>query len=108
MVSASNRKSKTQLTVLAAALFLIVPAAFAGSSDSGAYLGVHIQDITPEIASSLRLSDVNGVVVQSIDHDGPACKAGIKSNDVITSVAGTRIQNVQQMVQVMNGMAGGS
>ena len=108
MTSASICKSKTQLAVIAAALLLALPAAFAGSKDSGAYLGVHISDITPELAATLKLNDISGVVVQSIDHDGPACKAGIKNNDVITSVAGTRIQNIQQMVEVMNGMSAGS
>ncbi|MFZ0704547.1 MAG: PDZ domain-containing protein [Candidatus Korobacteraceae bacterium] len=107
MVSARNHKSKTQLTVLAAALLLTLPA-FAGSAQSGAYLGVHIGDITPELAASLKLNDISGVVVESIDHDGPACKAGIKNKDVITSVAGTKIHNIQQMVEVMNGMAAGS
>ncbi len=107
MISARISKSKTQWTVLAAALLLTLPA-FAGSSDSGAYLGVHIGDITPEVAASLRLNDVSGVVVQSIDHDGPACKAGIKNNDVITSVGGTQIRNTEQMVDVMSGMAAGS
>ncbi len=106
MISARNYKS--QVAVLAAALLWMLPAAFAGSNDSGAYLGVHISDITPEIANNLRLSDINGVVVQSIDHDGPACKAGIRNNDVITSVGGTPIRNIQQMVEVMNTMAAGS
>ena len=101
-------KSKTQLAVMAAALLLALPAAFAGSNNSGAYLGVHIADITPEVANSLKLNDVNGVVVQSIDHDGPACKAGIKNNDVIVSVGGTKIRNTEQMVDVMSGLPAGS
>jgi serine protease Do len=111
MISAHSYKSKTQLAVIVAALLLMLPAAFArsnNSGNSGAYLGVHIADITPEVATSLRLNDVSGVVVQSIDHDGPACKAGIKNNDVIVSVGGTKIRNTEQMVEVMNGMAAGS
>ena len=110
MVSANISKSKTQLAVLAVAVLLTLPAAFAapGSNEPGAYLGVHIGDITPEMAANLKLNDISGVVVQSLDHDGPACKAGIKNNDVIVSVAGTRIHNTQQMVEVMQGMAAGS
>ena len=46
--------------------------------------------------------------MQSIDHDGPACKAGIRNNDVIVSVAGTKIRNTEQMVELMHGMAAGS
>jgi membrane-associated protease RseP (regulator of RpoE activity) len=106
MISARNYKS--QVAVLAAALLMMLPAAFAGSNDTGAYLGVHISDLTPELVSSLRLNDITGVVVQSIDHDGPACKAGIRNNDVIVSVAGTPVRNIQEMVAVMNNMAAGS
>lgn len=110
MISAHIYKSKKQLAFMAAALLLALPAAFAasGSNNSGAYLGVHISDITPELATTLRLNDISGVVVESIDHDGPACKAGIKNNDVITAVAGTKISNIQQMVAVMNTMSAGS
>ncbi len=110
MVSASNSKSKVQVAVLAVAVLFTLPAAFAvpGSNESGAYLGVHIGDITPEVAANLKLNDISGVVVQSIDHDGPACKAGIRNNDVITSVNGTRVGNIQQMVELMQGLSAGS
>ncbi len=110
MVSTSISKSKPHWAVLAAAVLLTLPAAFASprSTESGAYLGVHINDITPELASSLKLTDNNGVVVESIDHDGPACKAGMKNNDVIVSVNGTKIRSTQQMVDLMHGMAAGS
>jgi serine protease Do len=104
----SARSYKSQMVVLATALLWILPAAFAAPANSGAYLGVHISDITPELANNLRLSEASGVVVLSIDHDGPACKAGIMSNDVIVSVAGAQVRNIQQMVQVMNTMAAGS
>ena len=53
------------------------------------------------LATSLRLNDISGVVVQSLDHDGPACKAGIKNNDVIVSVGGTKSATYEQMVELM-------
>src|ERR1700742_743035 len=109
MFSTNVSKSKVQLAVLAAAVLLTLPAAFsAGSNESGAYLGVHIGDITPDVATSLKLNDISGVVVQSLDHDGPACKAGIRNNDVIVAVAGTKIHNAEQMVELMQTMAAGS
>jgi membrane-associated protease RseP (regulator of RpoE activity) len=112
MFSSSIHKSKMQWAVLATALLLTVPAAFASpgsnSSESGAYLGVTIGDLTTAQAAALNLHDNHGVVVQSLDHDGPACKAGIEPNDVITSVNGTRVYNVEQMKQVMQGLAAGS
>ncbi len=106
--------SKTQWAVVAAAVLFALPAAFAapypgsGGSSSGAYLGVHINDLTPEQAAGYKLSDSSGVIVMSIDHDGPACKAGIKADDIIMSVNGTRISNIQQMVDVMQTLSAGS
>jgi len=108
MVSAIFSTSKTRWAVMATALLLTIPGAFAGSNDSGAYLGVHISDITPELASSLKLSDNSGVIVESIDHDGPACKAGIRNEDVIVSVAGTKISSAQQAVELIHTIAPGS
>jgi serine protease Do len=109
MFFANISKSKAQWAVLVAAMLLTLPAAFAaGSNQSGAYLGVHIGDITPDVAASLKLNDISGVVVQSLDHDGPACKAGIRNNDIIVAVAGTKIHNAEQMVELMQTMAAGS
>ncbi len=110
MVSAGISKSQTRRTVVATAMLLTLAGAFAfaRSNESGAYLGVSIADLTPEVASTLKLTDNNGVVVKSIDHDGPACKAGMKNDDVIVSVAGTKISNAQQMAELIHGMAAGS
>ncbi len=106
-------RSKTPWAAIAAAAVLFaLPAAFAvpysGNSGSGAYLGVHINNLTPEQAGDLKLADANGVIVTGLDHDGPACKAGIQTNDVIMSVNGTRIGNIQQMVDVMQNLSAGS
>ena len=112
MFSSAIVRSKAQWAVMAAAAVLLaLPAAFArpySGGNSGAYLGVHINDITPDQAASLKLNDYNGVIVMSIDHDGPACKAGIRNNDIITSVNGTKIANMQQMVDVMQNLSAGS
>ncbi len=113
MFSSGIIGSKTQWAVVAAAVLFALPAAFAvpnpgGGSSSGAYLGVHINNLTAEQAADHKLSDTNGVIVMSIDHDGPACKAGIKADDVIMSVNGTKVGNIQQMVDVMQSLSAGS
>ena len=40
------------------------------------YLGVNIQSVTPEIASSLGLKDTKGAIVADVVPGGPAAKAG--------------------------------
>ena len=111
MVSSSIHNAKLCWVGVAAALLLSFPAAFAvpsSNGDSGAYLGVHIADLDQAEAAALKLRSTSGVVVQSIDHDGPACKAGMQTNDVIVSVNGASVNNAQEMVQIMQGLAAGS
>ena len=105
MGRATNSTSKL-VAGMCAVWFLSAAFAVAGDSHSGAYLGVHIADLTPETAASLKAGN-GGVLVLSIDQDGPACKAGLKSNDVITAVDGKKVQNSQQLVGMMQTMSGG-
>ena len=51
-------------------------------------LGLTVQTLTPDIARSLRLSDVNlkGVVVTAVDPNSDAASKGIQVRDVILSI----------------------
>ena len=50
-----------------------------------AWLGVSIQQLTPQLAESLGLDDTHGALVAGVTPDGPAAKAGIKTGDVIAT-----------------------
>ncbi len=54
-------------------------------------LGVGIQAITPDIASSLNLNNTRGVLVREVEQGTPADRAGLKQGDVITSLNNTAI-----------------
>ncbi len=47
------------------------------------WLGVNIQQVTPDIAESLGLKDSSGALVARVTEDGPAAKANIHNGDVI-------------------------
>ena len=47
------------------------------------WLGVIIQEITPEIAEGIGLDGTNGALVAEVSPDSPAEKAGLKSGDVV-------------------------
>jgi Do/DeqQ family serine protease len=49
------------------------------------YLGVTIQDLTPELAHAFRLKDTKGVVIGDVVEKGPASRAKIQAEDVILS-----------------------
>jgi serine protease Do len=47
------------------------------------WLGVRIQDVTPDVAEAMGLADAKGALVTDVP-DGPAKDAGIQAGDVIT------------------------
>jgi len=50
------------------------------------YLGVNIQDITPEIAKSLKLGkNFKGVIIADVLPDGPAGDSGVEQGDIVIS-----------------------
>ncbi len=55
-------------------------------------LGVVIQDITPEVADVLGLSGNSGALVSKVNADSAAEKAGIRIEDVIVTINGTRLR----------------
>jgi serine protease Do len=61
------------------------------------YLGVTIQKITSDIASSLGLKSENGALVAGVAEGGPAERAGIKTGDVITEFNGKPIKDSSEL-----------
>src|SRR5206468_4821518 len=53
-----------------------------GRVDRG-FIGVGIQEVTPELAQSLGLGQPMGALVSSVQPDGPAAAARIQQGDVI-------------------------
>jgi serine protease Do len=60
-----------------------------GGKVSRGFLGVAgLQDITPELAQQFNLPSQNGVLVNDVQPNSPAAKAGIKPDDVIVAFNG--------------------
>jgi Do/DeqQ family serine protease len=51
-------------------------------------LGVSIQAITSDLAASLGIKEVRGVLISGVSPGGPADHAGIKTGDIVTAVNG--------------------
>ncbi|WP_225561813.1 DegQ family serine endoprotease [Rhodanobacter sp. DHB23] len=60
-------------------------------------LGVQSQDITPRIAQLLGLTQDKGVVVTGVDAGSPAEQAGLQPGDVLTSLDGKPLRNVNDL-----------
>jgi len=61
------------------------------------WLGVHIQEVTPELAKALHLPDPTGALVADVSPGGPAAKAGVRSGDVIRAFNGHAIEKVHDL-----------
>jgi len=61
------------------------------------YLGVGIQDLTKDLATSFGLDDTDGVLVASVASGAPAQEAGLKTGDVIVSFDGNDIRDTNQL-----------
>jgi S1-C subfamily serine protease len=73
------------------------PRVFASSDEDGSgWLGVEIGEVTTEKAKDLKLTAQRGVVVMDVEPDGPAAKAGLKENDVITQYDGQVVEGTVQ------------
>ena len=55
------------------------------------YLGIGIQELTPELAKSFGIEQRSGTVVNDVRDDSPAAHAGLKQGDVITKYQGTPV-----------------
>ena len=63
---------------------MIAAAQDTGSVERG-WLGVQIQDLDDELATSLGLKDAHGALVAEVVGDSPASHAGVEAGDVITA-----------------------
>ena len=68
---------------------------FRSDGETG-WLGISVDEITAEKAKELKLPAERGVVIDEIDENSPAAKAGLKKGDVITEFAGQRVEGVTQ------------
>jgi serine protease Do len=71
------------------------------------WLGVEMQEITPELASELGLHKAEGVIVANVLEDSPAAEGGIRQGDVIKSLNGKAVGSTRELaLAVANARAG--
>ncbi|GAB2177495.1 DegQ family serine endoprotease [Dongia sp. agr-C8] len=71
-----------------------------GSIQRG-YLGVEIQQVTPEIAKAIGLDEPKGALVASIQPDSPAAKAKLEPGDVIVSYNNQPVHEMRDLPRLV-------
>ena len=71
------------------------------------WIGVEVQEISPELAESFRLPDTRGALIAGIMRGSPADKAGIRPGDVLLAVEGTPVKDAQVMLDVIAALTPG-
>ncbi len=65
------------------------------------WLGVGIQDLTPELAEYYGMEKRKGVLVTQVFEDDPADKAGIKKNDIIVALNGQMVSTGRELSAIV-------
>jgi serine protease Do len=55
------------------------------------WLGVSIEDLTPELAKTAHVESLKGALIAEVVKGGPAAKAGLQKNDVVVGYQGKEI-----------------
>jgi serine protease Do len=78
-----------------------------GKVDHG-YLGININDVTPDNAHFFSLQNASGAIVAQVTPDSPASRGGLQTGDVITQINGETVQNGSALQVAVSEVAPGT
>ena len=71
------------------------------------WIGVEVQDMTPELAESFGVKPDQGALIAGVMRGSPADKAGVKPGDVLLQVADRPVKDAQVMLDLIAALAPG-
>ncbi len=71
------------------------------------WVGIAVQDLTPELAESFKLKDTQGVLIAEVVRGSPADKAGIKAGDILVSIDGKPLADSNAMLETISALQPG-
>src|SRR5262245_42819265 len=86
----------------------ILPQLKTRGSVSRGFIGVVLTDVTPDLQRSLKLPVSRGALVQDVNDDSPASRAGLKPYDIILTVDGREIWTNEELIRDISGRQPGT
>jgi serine protease DegQ len=71
------------------------------------WVGVEVQEVTPELAESFRLPSTSGALIAGVMRGSPADKAGVKPGDLLVAIDGKPVSDAQVMLGLIAALAPG-
>jgi C-terminal processing protease CtpA/Prc len=69
---------------------------------SGGMLGLGVMDLNRQLAEYFEIPGGRGVLVSSVDKDGPGARAGLKAGDVIVSMGSADVDDIDDIHWVLS------
>jgi len=71
------------------------------------WIGVAVQELTPELAESFKLKDQKGVLISEVVRGSPSDRAGIKAGDILVSIADKVLLDSTAMLETISALQPG-
>lgn len=65
------------------------------------WVGIEVQEITPEIAESFNLRTTEGALIAGVLRGGPADRAGIRPGDILVAVGGKPVRDSSSLLNLI-------
>jgi serine protease Do len=86
----------------------ILPQLKSRGTVSRGFIGVVLTDVTPDLQRSLKLPVSRGALVQDVNDNSPAARAGLRPYDIILTVDGREIWTNEELIRDISGRQPGT
>lgn len=76
---------------------VVATAEAGGAAIKRPWLGAELQDVSPDIATSLGMARPEGALIISLHPDSPLAKAGLKRGDIVLALEGKPVETAQEL-----------
>ncbi|HIJ91342.1 MAG TPA: DegQ family serine endoprotease [Deltaproteobacteria bacterium] len=103
-VTLSRKGALKKLPVIIAKLKEEQVAATEAADSLDKRLGLGVQDLTPELATALGITDKHGVLVTGVEPNSPAAEAGLRKGDLILEFNQRPVRDVKSLLNEIKGL----